>query len=80
MKSNEIALIILIVSITAVATYFISQSVFESASLKPVDIEKVVSISEDIEKPNSAIFNPNALNPTVPSSIGGNATESPFGL
>jgi hypothetical protein len=80
MKSNEIALIILIVSICSVITYFVSASIFESASLKPVEVEKVVAISDGIEKPSAAVFNENALNPTVPSAIGGGATEPPFGL
>lgn len=80
MKSNEIALIILIVSITSAITYFVAQSVFQSASLQEVEVEKVIAISEDIEQPSSAIFNPNALNPTVPSAIGGAAPPSPFGL
>jgi hypothetical protein len=40
--------------------------------LKPTQVEDATSISADIQKPDSTIFNVNALNPTTAITISQN--------
>lgn len=79
MKKNEIALLILIVAISVGIAYAVGQSIFGKATTKPVSVETATPISANIDKPSEAIFNENAINPTVPVKIGDPSNQQPFG-
>lgn len=79
MKKNEIALLILIIAISVGIAYAIGQSIFGKATTKPVDVETATAISSEIDSPSAAIFNENAINPTVPVRIGDPSNQQPFG-
>lgn len=79
MKKNDIALIVLIVSISLVATYFLAKAILGEPQSNTVKAEVVEPISADLTQPSSAIFNKDAINPTVDIEIGNSANQQPFG-
>ncbi|MGH7196145.1 MAG: hypothetical protein ACREGJ_00015 [Candidatus Saccharimonadales bacterium] len=79
MKKNDIAVIILIVSISLVVSYFIVKAIFGEPKKEAVQVEKVEAISSTIEQPSSKIFNRDAINPTVVIQIGNPSNQQPFG-
>jgi hypothetical protein len=72
MNKNKIAILILIISVTALVGYFIGKSLLGGNRLKPVDVESARAISTEIQKPDRAIFNGEAINPTTTITIGQN--------
>jgi len=78
MKKNEIALLILVASISAFATYFTANLLLGGRTSEPVIVESAVPISAELQPPSKDIFNTNAINPTVPITIGGDTDNSPF--
>ena len=78
MKKNEIALLILVASIAAFATYFVANAVLGGRTAEPVTVEAASEISPELQPPNKEIFNDKAINPTVPINIGDDNNNSPF--
>lgn len=78
MKKNDIALLILIVSITLVISFLVVKAVFGEPQKQAVQVEKVDPIASEITQPSSAIFNKDAINPTVVIQIGTPANQQPF--
>jgi len=79
MKKNDIALLILIASITLVISFLIVKSLFGEPQAQQTKVEKVEAISATLETPSVRIFNTNAINPTVVIQIGNPANQQPFG-
>jgi hypothetical protein len=79
MKKNDIAIIILIVSISSVATYFIARAFMGDSSAKQVSAEVVEPITSSLVAPSDKIFNKDAINPTVVIQIGNPSNQQPFG-
>ncbi|HEV2412426.1 MAG TPA: hypothetical protein VGS28_01315 [Candidatus Saccharimonadales bacterium] len=79
MKKNDIAVIILIVSISLVVSFFVGKSLLGSPANKPVAVEVVQPISGTFTTPSTAIFNSQAINPTPAISIGNSNQQQPFG-
>lgn len=78
MKKNDIALILLIVSISLVVAYFIGQTIVGQPQKKQQQVEVVEPISADVNTPDSHIFNKDAINPAVPIAIGNSSGQPPF--
>ena len=78
MKKNDIALIILIVSISLVVSYFIVKAVMGDPKTQEVSAEVVEPITSNLEMPSSKIFNRDAINPTVVIQIGDPSNQQPF--
>jgi hypothetical protein len=72
MSKNNIAILILIVSATALIGYFGGKAVLGGSQLKPVEVESVRAISADVVKPDASVFNSDAINPTTTITIGQN--------
>ncbi len=79
MKKNDIALLVFIVSLTAVLTYFVGKLVIGEPRTRNVMVEVVTPINPDVTQPSPAVFNKDAINPTVPITIGKPANRPPFG-
>jgi len=79
MKKNDIALIVLIVSVSLVGTYFLAKAIFGEPQSRAAKAEVVEPISAELQQPSGAIFNKNAINPTVNIEIGNSANQQPFG-
>lgn len=78
MKKNDLAMIILIISVSLVSSFFVVRSMLGEPKNANVKVEVVESISADIDQPSSAVFNKNALNPTIVIQIGNPANKQPF--
>ncbi len=78
MKKNEVAILILVVSLVAMLTYFSVNAIIGKAGSKPVSVEVAEPISEDVVQPSDTIFNPSAINPTVKVKIGDQSGQQPF--
>lgn len=79
MKKNDIALIVLIVSISLVVTYFVAKAILGDPKGQEVSAEVVEPISPDLTTPSNKIFNRDAINPTVVIQIGNPSNQQPFG-
>lgn len=70
MKKTDIAMIVLIASLSVLVSYFIASATpLGSAVDEPVQIDTIDKISEEIVQPDPAIFNEDALNPSVEVQI-----------
>lgn len=78
MKKNEIALLILIVSIVALLSYLLVNALVGEAANKTVLVEKAEPFSSKVAEPDPLVFNPQAINPTVKVKIGDQSGQQPF--
>lgn len=78
MKKSELALLILMVGITGLLTYFVLDSFIGGNKLKPVTIDKAEKISSSIKPPSDKVFVNDAYNPTIKIKIGDQANQQPF--
>ncbi len=71
MKKTDIAMIILIASVSILIAYFVANSLpIFNAAQKPVTVQVATPITSDIDKVDSSVFNSDAINPTVEVIIG----------
>lgn len=73
MKKSDIAMIILIASISVLVAYFVAKSLIGDVQDQSVKVKVADEIKSTIEQPDSKIFNSNAINPTVEVIIGNGA-------
>lgn len=70
MKSSEIAAIILIASLSVGVAYFVADAIIGKPSSETVKVKTVEAITSKVDQPDKAIFNKDAINPTVEVVIG----------
>ena len=75
-KSKDLYLVLVIIGITALLSFFISGAIFKPSKVKTV-VEVVVPITNDFPAPDTAYFNKNSLNPTQTITIG-DGNPNPF--
>lgn len=72
MKKSDIAMIILIASLSVMVAFMIANSLpFLKVDDTGVQVDKIDSITEEVVEPDSTVFNDKAINPTIQSVIGG---------
>lgn len=72
MKKTDLAMIILIASVSMVLAFFIANSLpFLKVSSKGASVKTIEAISTQVNDPDQKIFNSSAINPTVETIIGG---------
>lgn len=76
MKKSDIAMIILIASVSILIAYFVAKGIVGDVQNQSVKVKTTESISEQITTPDPTIFNPNAINPTVEVIIGAGGASS----
>jgi len=69
MKKADIAMIVLIATISVVTSIFLAKMVFGDVYKGTAQVKTIEKITSDIEKPNGDIFNKGAINPTVQVDI-----------
>lgn len=79
MRKNDIAALILIISLSLGLAYFLANSLLGGIKQSAVKVEEVEKISSTVPEPDRAIFNDTAINPSVEIKIGGSTNEQPFG-
>lgn len=77
MKKSDIAMIILIASISMVVAYFVVKAipVFQSTN-QPKQVSTFEEISSSVADPDPEVFNDEAINPAVEVFIGGGPSQS----
>lgn len=78
MKKSDIAVLVLIVSLTLVVSFLVVKGIFGEPQNENVKVEKVEPISSTLVQPSANIFNRGAINPTVVIQIGNPANQQPF--
>ena len=71
MKKSDIAMIILIASISILIAYFVGKAVIGDVQNESVKVKKADPITATVAEPDTATFNSDAINPTVEVIIGG---------
>lgn len=71
MKKSDVAMIILIASVSVLIAYFVANSIFGSSANTNQTVKTIDSIDSTIVEPNSDIFNKDAINPAVEVQING---------
>lgn len=77
MKKTDYAMIILIASMSVLIAYFVAKAipVLNAGSGEPVKVLTAEPIVSEVAEPDKAIFNENAINPTVEVTIGGDSSQ-----
>jgi hypothetical protein len=78
MKQKDIALIIAIVFVSAVMSFFISNK-FIGSTKHDLKAAKVQPITSDFNEPSNAYFNDKSINVTQLIRIENNTNTTPFG-
>lgn len=76
MKKADIAMILLIAGLGIAIGYIVASNIsFLKVPEKGVTVQTVQEISDDVAKPDTAVFNSNAINPTVEVFVGQDAAN-----
>ena len=76
MKKTDIAMVILIAGVGVAIGYIVASNIsFLKVPKSGAKVQTIREISSDVEKPNPAIFNKNAINPTVEVFVGQSAVK-----
>ncbi len=70
MKKSDIAMIILIASVSVMIAYFVAKAVIGDVGSQSVKVKTTDKITTDIQEPDPSVFNSSAINPTVEVIIG----------
>lgn len=70
MKRSDIAMIILIASVSILVAYFAAKAIIGDVGSQSVKVKTADKITTDIKEPDPSVFNGNAINPTVEVIIG----------
>lgn len=73
MKKSDIAMIILIASVSILVAYFASKSILGDVSNQSVKVKTAEKITTEVVQPDESVFNKSAINPTVEVIIGNQA-------
>lgn len=72
MKKSDIAMIILIASVSVMIAYFAGNAILGNTRNDAVKVKTADPITATVDEPDPTIFNSKAINPTVEVIIGGN--------
>jgi hypothetical protein len=78
MKQKDIAVIIIVVFVSGVLSYFVSNAIFASPESLQTEVEVIDPITADFPQPDERYFNPNSINPTQTITIGDGQNQQPF--
>ncbi len=71
MKKTDIAMIILIASVSVLIAFFVAKAVFGDTYNGNAKVKTIDRIDSSIVEPSPDIFNKNAINPAVQVNISG---------
>lgn len=78
MKKNDIALLILVIAIALVGSYFLLTAIIGDPSQNTQTVERVEPISAELPTPSKEVFNEKAIDPTIVIEIGNPSNQQPF--
>lgn len=78
MKKSDIAMIVLIASVSVLAAYFVANALLGGKKSESVNVKVADPISAQVSDPDPTVFNKNAINPTVEVILGqGSSPQGP---
>lgn len=77
MKRTDVAMIVFIASMSMLISYFVANAILGDTQNEAVVVKTVDAITDEVNEPDTRIFNEDAVNPTVEVFIGGEG-EQPF--
>lgn len=80
MKQKDIILIVFVIILTGIVTFFASNALFGSQKQRQEKVEVIEPITSDFPKPDSKYFNSNSIDPTQQITIGNNQNTKPFNV
>jgi hypothetical protein len=78
MKQKDIALIVVVGVISAIASLFLSNALITSPKSRQQKVEVVTPISSSFNTPDKKYFNSESIDPTKLIQIGDNTNTDPF--
>jgi hypothetical protein len=78
MKQKDIALIAVIVFVSAIVAYFISNKIFVTPANRQQQVEVVQPITADFPSTDKRFFNDQSIDPTQLIQISQNNNSNPF--
>lgn len=75
MKKADIAMVVLIASVSAMVAFFAARAIFGDVYNGSAKVKTIQSIDSNVVEPSKDIFNSNAINPAVPVQIGGSTNS-----
>jgi hypothetical protein len=78
MKRKDLGLIAMIVVISGVISFFLSNLLFRVPKNQEAKVEVVQPITADFVQPDTRYFNSNSVDPTQNITIGGSENPTPF--
>ncbi len=69
MKKTDIAMVVLIASVSVILSFFIAKAIFGDVYNGSVKVKTIDRIETTVVEPSKEIFNDQAINPTVPINI-----------
>lgn len=78
MKQKDLALILVIVFISAIVSFFVSNSLIAPPKNRQQEVEVVQPITTDFPNPDQRYFNSQSFDPTRVITIGNSANPDPF--
>ena len=70
MKKSDVAMIILIASISILVAYFVAKAIVGDVQNESVKVKTTDPITTRVDEPEKNVFNSDAINPTVEVIIG----------
>ncbi|HET8884641.1 MAG TPA: hypothetical protein VFM68_04180 [Candidatus Saccharimonadales bacterium] len=74
MKKSDIAMIVLIASMSILVAYFAAKGILGDVQNQSVKVKTAEPITATVVEPDPSVFNSNAINPTVEVIIGGDSS------
>lgn len=78
MKQKDIALVVMVVFVSAVFSLALSKAIFGSPQKRQQKVEVVDPISADFSQPDPRYFNSKSVDPTQLIQIGNSKNSNPF--
>lgn len=69
MKKSDLAMVVLIASVSVLIAFFVTRSIFGGSANEAVTVQTIEKIDPTLSEVNSEIFNANAINPAVEVQI-----------
>ena len=70
MKRTDIAMIIVIASVSVLVSYLVANTLLGSTKNEAVTVKTIDAITDEVDEPDERVFNKDAINPTVEVYIG----------
>lgn len=69
MKKTDLAMIVLIASVSVLIAFFVTRAIFGGSANAPTEYQTIDRIDPNLGEVNSTLFNENAINPAVEVQI-----------